>query len=85
MNVFYSKKFDRMFKKCSQEIRNKFIERLELFRENKYDPILNNHMLSGKLEGSRSINISGDYRATFKEKPDGILLTAIGTHSQLYK
>ena len=85
MNVFYSKKFDKMFLKCPQEIRDKFIERLGLFKENKYDSTLNNHTLSGKLKGSRSINVSGDYRVIFKEKPDGILLTTIGTHSQLYK
>lgn len=85
MNIFYSKKFDKMFKKCPQEIKSKFIERLELFNEDKYSSILNNHALSGKLKGLRSINISGDYRAILKEQPDGILLIAIGTHSQLYK
>ncbi len=84
MNIFYSKKFDKMFKKCPQEIKNKFIERLELLNEDKYSPILNNHALSGKLKGLRSVNISGDYRVIIKEKTDGILLIAIGTHSQLY-
>jgi len=85
MNIFTSKKFERMFKKCSQEIKGKFIERLKIFKENKYSPILNNHPLSGKLNGLRSINVSGDYRAIFEERSENIIFIAIGTHSQLYK
>ena len=85
MIVGSSKKFDKAFKKCSQEIKDRFIERLEIFKENKYDPILKNHNLSGKLIGLRSINVSGDYRAVFEEKLEEIIFISIGTHSQLYK
>lgn len=85
MKVFFSKKFEKIFKKCPQKIKNKFIERLKIFKENKYDPLLNNHALSGKLNGFRSINISGDWRVIFEEKSEGIIFIAIGTHSQLYK
>ncbi|MFH1192383.1 MAG: hypothetical protein V1655_02815 [bacterium] len=46
---------------------------------------LNNHPLSGKLNGLRSINVSGDCRAIFEEKLEDIIFIAIGTHSQLYK
>ena len=49
MNVFISKKFNKMFKKCPQEIKKQFIERLKIFKENEHNPILNNHSLSGKL------------------------------------
>ncbi len=85
MNVFTSKKFEKMFRKCSQEIKDRFIERLKIFKKNKYNPVLNNHPLSGKLKGLRSINVSGDYRAIFEEKSEDIIFTAIGNHSQLYK
>lgn len=85
MFVFTSRKFNKMFKKCPQEIKNKFIEKLKIFKENKYSPILNNHSLSGKLNGLRSINVSGDYRAIFEEKSENIIFVAIGTHSELYK
>ncbi|EKD56618.1 MAG: hypothetical protein ACD_58C00132G0005 [uncultured bacterium] len=85
MNIFTSKKFEKMFKKCPQEIKNKFIGRLKIFKVNKYNPILNNHALPGKLFGLKSINVSGDYRAIFEEKPEVIIFIAIGTHSQLYK
>jgi addiction module RelE/StbE family toxin len=85
MIVGSSKKFDKAFKKCPQEIRDRFIKRLGVFKENKHDPILHNHGLSGKLNGLRSINVSGDYRAIFEEKPGNIIFIDIGTHSQLYK
>jgi addiction module RelE/StbE family toxin len=85
MNVSTSKKFEKMFKKCPQEIKSKFIERLKVFNENKFHTLLNNYSLSGKLHGLRSINISGDYRAIFEENEEYIIFVAIGTHSQLYK
>lgn len=51
------------------------------------DPKLNNHVLRGKLRGLRSINITGDWRAIFREykKDKQILFDSLGTHSQLYK
>lgn len=85
MNVFTSKKFEKMFRKCHQEIKDRFIERLKIFKKNKYNFVLNNHSLTGKLKGLRSINVSGDYRAIFEEKSEDIIFVAIGNHSQLYK
>lgn len=85
MNIIISKKFEKMFRKCPQEIKDKFIERLKIFEKNKYNLVLNNHSLTGKLKGLRSINVSGDYRAIFEEKSEDIIFMAIGTHSQLYK
>lgn len=85
MNVFISRKFNKMFKKCPQEIKNKFIEKLKIFKKNRYSPVLNNHSLFGKLNGLRSINVSGNCRAIFEEKSENIIFVAIGTHSELYK
>lgn len=85
MIVLTSRKFNKMFKKCPQEIKNKFIEKLKIFKKNRFSPILNNHLLSGKLNGLRSINVSGSCRAIFEEKSENIVFVAIGTHSELYK
>lgn len=85
MQVFASNKFEKMYKKCPVEIKRKFIERLKIFKVNKNHPLLNNHALTGKLKGLNSINITGDYRVIFEEKNEGIILIAIGTHSQLYR
>jgi len=56
-----------LLRNSSQVIKNNFKERLKIFIINKYHPILNNHSLSGKLHYYRSINVSGDWRAIFKE------------------
>ena len=51
----------------------------------KYDIKLNNHPLKGKWSGYRSINISGDLRALYKEMgEDKVIFTNIGSHNQLY-
>ena len=84
-----TKKFIKSYSKSSLKIRNSFDERLKIFSNNKFDPILNNHPLSGKYENHRSININGDWRAIYidmQEKGIDICLFAeMGTHSQLYK
>lgn len=49
-------------------------------------PMLRNHSLSGKYKGCRSINVSGDWRAIFREYKGGavIYFEMLGTHSELY-
>ena len=86
MQIEYSKKFIKEFKKCPNNIRDIFKVRLKIFIDNQNHPILNNHPLIGKLKGRRSINVNGDWRAIFKEIDSGqiIYFLAIGTHSQLY-
>ena len=87
MQIEYSRRFIKNFKKCPKYIQEKFSERLELFLVNRSAEILNEHCLSRKLIGFKSINISGDYRAIFEviDKKDVIYFITIGTHSQLYK
>jgi mRNA-degrading endonuclease YafQ of YafQ-DinJ toxin-antitoxin module len=53
--------------------------------ETPHHSLLNYHALSGKLEGTYSINVSGDYRAQFFYKSgEQLVFLHIGTHSQLY-
>ncbi len=86
MQIEYSKTFIKEFKKCPVNIKANFKKRLEIFMDNQYHTTLNNHPLIGKLKNYRSLNITGDYRAIFKEIDDGqiIYFVAIGTHSKLY-
>jgi len=86
MQIEYSKKFIREFKKCSVNVKTNFKTRLEIFINDQYNSILNNHPLIGELRNYRSININGDWRAIFEEADGGqiIYFVAIGTHSQLY-
>lgn len=86
MEIKSTKRFDKMYKKSPAKIQYAFLERLKLFGENKFHPLLDNHALTGALKEYRSINISGDWRAVFKELEGGkiIFFILIGTHSQLY-
>ena len=89
MLLRFSGKFDKIYGKVPYKIRDAFDRRLELFLENPYHPLLNNHPLGGKYRGYRSINVTGDWRAIFSQQDeDDELVTifeVIGTHSQLYK
>ena len=61
-------------------------ERLVLFLQDEFNPILNNHPLRGKYKGYRSINITGDLRAIYQyQNPDIGIFVAIDTHSNLYQ
>jgi addiction module RelE/StbE family toxin len=86
MEIKYSRQFIKEFKKCPVKIKSNFKKRLEFFINDKYLPILNNHPLNGEYDNCRSINITGDWRAIFREADNGeiIYFHAIGTHSQLY-
>ena len=74
-----------MFNKQPRKIQDKFGERLELLIENKTNPVLNTHALSGEWQSCKSINITGDIRAVYEEvSKDHIEFIAIGSHSELY-
>jgi len=87
MQIEYSKKFRKEFKKCPNNIRELFKDKLNIFINNKQDQSLNNHSLSGEFKNHRSINVNSDWRAIFEEIDFGdiIYFVNIGTHSNLYK
>ena len=85
MKVYFSREFIKNLKKAPKRVKIAFKNRLEIFLKDPFDSRLRNHPLKGKLKGYRSINITGDWRALFKETEDGVYFTVIGTHSQLYK
>ena len=88
--IDFSGRFEKDLKKSPRKIQIAFKNRLEVFLFDKFNPILNNHSLTGKYFGYRSINVSGDWRAIFEEKIDEegekyINFRILGTHSELYK
>lgn len=85
MRIIEHRKFYKQFTKLPKEIKEKFKERYLIFLANQYDPILDNHPLHPPFAGSRSINITGDYRAIFKQVSDDLIIfTEIGTHHELF-
>jgi len=87
--IDFSKRFDKQFKKSPLEIKIAFKKRIKLFLHDPLDPQLRSHPLKGVLQGYKSINITGDWRALyseFKERGETIIIfEMLGTHSQLYK
>ncbi len=85
MQVGYSKKFQKQFKKCPKKIKTVFPKRLKLFLKDKNNPLLHHHALVGQRTGLFSINLSGDWRALYRNCCENkIMFVEIGTHSQLY-
>lgn len=85
MEIKYSPRFLKQYQKSNKKIKNTFRIRRELFKQNPFSTQLNNHQLTGKFKGCRSINVTGDWRAIYSEQRGIIIFEALGTHSQLYK
>ena len=84
MKIQLHKNFIKEYKKWPN-IQKRIDERLALFRVNPFDQILNNHGLTGKYAGCRSINITGDYRAVFELIDDNtVRFIDVDAHSNLY-
>ena len=87
--VTFTPLFEIQRKKAPLEIKEAFLDTFELFLEDPHHPLLRNHPLKEKFTGFRSINITEDWRAVFKEsksrKRKIITFYLLGTHKELYK
>ena len=85
MRLLTHKQFDKAYSKLPDKVKAKFKQRRNLFLENEYHILLENHPLTGDYVGFRSINITGDFRVIYyKLSRDTAVFVNIGTHSQLY-
>ena len=85
MEIRLHRSFDKDYKKLKLSEKKKFKERRDIFLKDEFDLILNNHLLKGKYQGFRSINITGDLRAVYKRiNKDIVIFVAIDSHSNLY-
>jgi len=85
MQISFSNKFKKQYKKLPNYIRDKFDQKLLIFSENKNDLILDNHKLHGKFKNFKSIDITGDIRAIYEEiDKNSMHFVSIGSHSKLY-
>lgn len=89
MIVKYSPAFFKRLKKVDVRIKRKVKEKILLFSRNPNDPYLNNHLLEREYKGHRSINITSDWRALYREFREGkdtvAYFVTLGTHKQLYE
>ncbi len=84
MVLIFHKSFYKDYEKISRKIQDKFWSKLELFKVNKNHKTLNNHSVDKAFTNCRSINVTGDYRAIYKQVGNLIIFINIGTHSELY-
>lgn len=86
MPIGYTNGFKKKYRKMTLGFKKRFSQKLELFKEDQFDEILNNHKLHGKYKECRSINITGDIRAIYYiNKQKTIIFITIGSHSELYE
>lgn len=84
MVVNYNRDFIKDSKRLTIGQREKLKQRLKLFGQDKFNPVLNNHSLKGRYLGYRSINVTGDLRAIFKISGNDVIFVAVDSHSNLY-
>lgn len=88
MKVRYSPGFFRQYKKANIRIRGSVDEKIKVFLKDPDDPQLDNHQLKDEYLGYRSIDITSDYRAVYRETQIGEDVVAyfetLGTHEELY-
>ena len=85
MRIVAHREFKKQFKKLRAAEKRRFRERRDLFFENEFHPLLENHPLRGKYKGYRSIHIGGDLRVVYRKiGRETVLFVRIGTHSELY-
>jgi addiction module RelE/StbE family toxin len=84
MYIDFHKNFTKSYGKLPQKLRDKFDERLNIFVDDSHAPELNNHALHGEYLGCRSINVTGDLRAVYEVRENGVRFLDIDTHSNLY-
>ena len=82
MEILYSTKFDREYKKLPGDIKNIAEEQEKLFRKNPFDPKLKTHKLKGRLHGFLSFSIGYKYRIIFEfsKNKKTVYFHAVGDH-----
>jgi addiction module RelE/StbE family toxin len=85
MKIRFHRNFEKQYKKLKKSEQIKIKERLALFLNDEFNPVLNNHPLHGKYKSYRSINITGDLRAVYKRAVNEGIFVAVDSHSNLYR
>ena len=89
LEVQFSKQFDKQLRYSNEEIRKSFGDAIQLLLTNKYHFSLNNHLLTGRYIGYRSINVHEDWRAIYREMygERGIVVVfeALGKQAELFR
>jgi addiction module RelE/StbE family toxin len=82
MEIIYSSKFAREYKKLPNNIKDIAEEQESIFRKDPFDPKLKTHKLKGKLSGFLSFSIGYKYRIIFEFVKDKntVYFYSVGDH-----
>jgi addiction module RelE/StbE family toxin len=58
---------------------------VELFIQGVRERPINDHPLTGNMDGRRAFSITADVRVVYIETEDAFVFLDIGTHAQVYK
>jgi mRNA-degrading endonuclease YafQ of YafQ-DinJ toxin-antitoxin module len=84
MIIHFSAKYKIQYQKLPLATQKKTRERILLWQEDPYNPILRLHPLRGQLAGFYSINITGDIRAIYEVVDSEVYVyQMIGSHAEL--
>ena len=85
MTVDFTSRYKKRYRVLTTKLRNKVDARIALFIQDRFNPVLENHALTGEYKDLRSINITGDYRALYETLgPNSVRFVRLGTHPELY-
>ncbi|OGY26213.1 MAG: hypothetical protein A2Z24_01455 [Candidatus Woykebacteria bacterium RBG_16_44_10] len=81
MEILYSTKFAKEYKRLPEHIKNRAEEKEDIFRSDPFDPRLRTHKLKGELADFYSFSIAYSYRIVFHfEGKDVVVFDNVGTH-----
>lgn len=80
MEIRYSPKFKRQYKRLSKEIKIRAEKREVMFLKNPFDLRLKTHKLHGSQDGFMSFSVDYSYRIIFKLYGGEAVFYEIGTH-----
>jgi addiction module RelE/StbE family toxin len=81
MEIIYTSKFFRAYKKLPKEIKQKAQDKETIFRKNPFDDKLKTHKLNGELEDFWSFSIDPKYRIIFEMgEKDTYYFHTVGNH-----
>lgn len=82
MQIFYSSKFEREYKRLPRRIQELVEEKERIFRANPFDDKLDTHKLHGRLKGLWAFWIDHKYRIIFElVRKEIIWFHSVGDHS----
>jgi len=81
-NIYYSSRFEKVFKALPLAIKRQAIGKENIFRGDCFDKRLKTHKLKGNLEGYWAFSVNYSYRVLFEfSGGDEVGFVDIGTHS----